>query len=203
MLLASNDWNLDEVEIWPYQGCSNVQVANALIKYIRRKRPDQLIVLHRDRDFLSQQELDDYAARIGDEKTRLFVPEKNDLEAFFLRQQHLLSVYPEFTADDYNEIIKVAINEKRVDLLEKLINTRIDALRKRGERVNEGAVAVECSNKFDSNPLDYAHGKLLLRAVNSVLRAKTGANSKLVTSSLALAVPFLQEIKNETWAPNG
>jgi len=203
LLLASNDWNLDEIEIWPYQGCSNVQVANALIKYIRRKRPDQLVVLHRDRDFLNQQELDDYATRIGDDKTRLFVPEKNDLEAFFLRQQHLLAVYPEFTAADYDEIISTAIEEKKAELLEKLINTRIDALRKRGEKVNEGAVAVECSNNFNTSPLDYSHGKLLLRAVNFVLRARTGANSKLVASSPALSVLPLQEIKIEVWPPNG
>lgn len=203
LLLASNGWCLDEIEIWPYQGCSNIQVANALIKYIRRKRPDQLVVLHRDRDFLSQDELDDYATRIGDEKTRLFVPEKNDLEAFFLRQQHVLSVYPEFTADDYWEIINTAINEKRGDLIAKLINTRIDALRKRGEKVNEGAVAVECSNNFDSNPLDFSHGKLLLRAVNSVLREKTGANSKLLASSPALSISLLQVIKDETWPPMG
>lgn len=203
LLLASNDWNMDDIEIWPYQGCSNVQVANALIKYIRRKRPDQLIMLHRDRDFLSQQELDDYALRIGDDNTRLFVPEKNDLEAFFLRQHHFLSVYPEFTADDYNEIINASIDDKKAELLEKLINTRIDALRKRGEKVNEGAVAVECTNNFNTSPMDYSHGKLLLRAVNSALRAKTGANSKLVASSPALTAPLLQEIRNEVWPPNG
>lgn len=203
LLLASNDWNMDDIEIWPYQGCSNVQVANALIKYIRRKRPEQLIMLHRDRDFLSQQELDDYALRIGDDKTRLFVPEKNDLEAFFLRQHHFLSVYPELTADDYNEIIDASINEKKAELLEKLINTRIDALRKRGEKVNEGAVAVECTTNFNNSPIDFSHGKLLLRSVNSALRAKTGANSKLVASSPALTAPILQEIKNEVWPQNG
>ena len=201
LLLTANGWPLDEIEIWPYQGCSNIQVANALIKYIRRKRPDQLIVLHRDRDFLTQQELDDYTSRIGDENTRFFIPERNDLEAYFFRREHMLLVYPNFTTEDYNDIINSAIRSKRQDLLEKLINTRIDALRKRDGRVNEGSVAVECTTNFSANPLDYAHGKLLLRAVNSVLRERTGTNGKLVTSSQALRIPLLEEIKSELWPP--
>lgn len=203
LLLTANGWELDEIEIWPYQGCSNIQVANALIKYIRRKRPDQIIVLHRDRDFLNQVEIDDYKTRIGDDKTRIFIPEKNDLEAYFLREKHFLSVYPEYTVDDYNDVINSAISERKTDLLEKLINTRIDSLRKRGEKVNEGAIAVECSKMFDQDPLACSHGKLLLRAVNAVLRNKTGANTKLITSTSELSISILQELKIEIWPING
>ena len=87
-------------------------VANALIKYIRRKRPDQVIVLHRDRDFLTAQELEDYETRIGDDKTRVFIPEKNDLEAFFLRENHFLTVYPEFNSESYKDIIDAAIAKR-------------------------------------------------------------------------------------------
>lgn len=203
LLLEANGWPLEEIEIWPYQGCSNVSVANALIKYIRRKRPDQPIILHRDRDFLVDAEIEEYKEKIGDQLTHVFIPDGNDLESYFLRESHFLSVYPEFNADDYRTIIMTAISAKEEELQIKLINTRIDSIRKRGEKPNEGAIAVEYTNKFAQDKVGNSHGKTLLKAVNHQLRERTGANSRLVMTSNSLRIPFITELGAQVWPENG
>lgn len=199
LLLEANGWSLDDTEIWPYQGCSNLSVANALIKYIRKKRPNQPIVLHRDRDFMEDAEIADYVSRVGDERTSVFIPDSNDLEAYFLRATHFLGIYPEFSQADYEQIINAAIAEREAELKVKLINTRIDSLRKGGNRPNEGEVAVEFTGRFTQDKMRYSHGKVLLRAVNAILRERTGANSRLVTISNHLNVEVLGQLKAQLW----
>lgn len=199
LLLEANGWCLDDIEIWPYQGCSNLSVANALIKYIRKKRPEQPIILHRDRDFMEDAELEDYVSKVGDNRTTVFIPAGNDLEACFLGSQHFRTVYPEFTEEDYEQIINDAISQREQDLKVKLINTRIDSIRKGGNRPNEGEVAVQYAEMFANNRVKYSHGKLLMKAVNALLRERTGVNSKLVTVSDKLNIELLTQLKTELW----
>lgn len=199
LLLEANGWCLDDIEIWPYQGCSNISVANALIKYIRKKRPEQPIILHRDRDFMEDSELEEYASKVGDERTTVFIPDGNDLEAHFLGSEHFRAVYPEFTETDYAQIINDAISQREQELKVKLINTRIDSIRKGGNRPNEGEIAVQYAEKFTNDRIRYSHGKVLLRAVNALLRERTGVNSKLVTVSDKLNIGVLAQLKAALW----
>ncbi|WP_319244059.1 AAA family ATPase [uncultured Propionivibrio sp.] len=199
LLLEANGWCLDDIEIWPYQGCSNISVANALIKYIRQKRPQQPIVLHRDRDFLENAELDEYISKVCDGQTKMFIPDGNDLEAYFLKLQHFLTVYPEFDEAYYHQLIDEAISRREQELKIKLVNTRIDSIRKAGNRPNEGQVAIEYADKFASDKIRYSHGKILLRAVNELLRERTGVNSKLVTVSDKLGIDVFLNLKAELW----
>lgn len=199
LLIEANGWEVAETEIWPYQGCSNLPVANALIKYIRKKSPEQIILLHRDRDFLTDEEIEVYKSKIKDDKTVVFVPSGNDLEYYFTAKDHFLELYDSLTEKEYSDIINNAIIEKQDELKVKLINTRIDTLRKNGEKPNEGEVAVTCTSQFDADKLRYSHGKILLKAVNEKLRIKTGVNSRLTSITSKLTIKEFADVKELVW----
>jgi len=202
LLIEASGWDLEEVEIWAYEGCSNLPVANALIKYIRRKRPSQFIVIHRDRDFLTDEEIGEYIAKLEDGITKVFIPSGNDLERYFYEKEHFLELYPEFNEAEYIKLIDSVVKENEEKLIVKLINTRIDILRKRGDRPNEGQVAVECARNFDNDKMKYSHGKLVLKAINAKLRERTGENTRLITVTEGLAVPALQGYRDKIWESN-
>lgn len=202
LLIEANGWIPEEVEFWAYEGCSNLPVANALIKYIRRKRPGQFIVIHRDRDFMTDEEIEEYSTKLEGERIKVFFPTGNDLERYFYEKDHFLALYPEFNEDEYGDLIGEVIDENSEKLKVKLVNTRIDTLRKSGEKPNEGQVAVEYTTKFDNDKLRYSHGKIVLKAINGKLREKTGENTRLITVTDGLVVPSLQQYRDQIWEPN-
>ena len=63
LLLEASGFDLEQCEIMSYSGCTQIATAAALISHLRKTAPNARFILHRDRDFLSDAQLDDYRAR--------------------------------------------------------------------------------------------------------------------------------------------
>ena len=194
LICASSGWDLDEVDFWPYNGCSNHQVASALIKYIRNKSPNVIVLLHRDRDYLTDEELADWKNRLPeDENLFVYITEGNDLEHLLLSKEHLSQVVSESNID-LDELLSSSLESCKDKQLEKIVNTRIDALRKIKGNINEGSVAVECSSKLGNDGIQYAHGKTLLKSLRNEYRTRTRQNLEVMKETQALSIDMFCEI---------
>lgn len=196
-LLLSSGFDLEECELWSYKGCSNVNTAKTLICYIRKHNPTCSIIIHRDRDCLTDEELNTYKEAFSGNRLYVFVPDFCDLEGYFCTANHIHAIYPNLAMEIIETAIANVLRGRNDKLLEKMINSRIEHLKKNGENINAGEIAVYCRHSLNEAPLLYANGKILLAGLNDELRTMLGHNANLKTQSPMIICNPLTGIKQE------
>ena len=174
---------MNECEIWSYKGCSNIETAKILVAYIKKHNNACKILIHRDKDCLSDEEIIEYCSKLEGDKIKCFIPNYPDIESLFCDKIHFMELYPNIQEDEIDNFIKEVYDEKKDTLKEKLINSRVDYLRKKGENCNVGAVSVEYTNKFDQDPRRWSNGKIIMSGLNGNYRNKYGNNLDLKRKS--------------------
>lgn len=194
-ILEASEFDLAECEIWSYKGCSNINTAKTLIAYIRKHNNNCTIIIHRDRDYMTPQEIVEYRSHFNQNNVHLFITPYNDLEASFCNPDHLHEICPEISIDEATQIWNESFNELKDDIFSKIVNTRIDTLRKnRDAQINAGEISAEYRNLLDENPRDYANGKIMIRKINEKLRQKLGRHQNIIQSSHNIAVTELVDL---------
>ena len=57
-------WNMTKCIILPYKGCGNLENVVLLFNFIRQYAPHINMIVHRDRDYLDDQVLENYSKRL-------------------------------------------------------------------------------------------------------------------------------------------
>lgn len=185
----------DDLAIISYSGCGNLMGARQLAVLLRDLRPDVSIVIHRDRDFRTEEEMlfeelrssSWFSERGVDNVSEIFTT-GNDIEHAFCKESHLKLCFPERDHDEIKKVMLEAISQKRDHLVVALDTARnviketlYDTPRHRKNAAwTTAGLPDKCKSgsKFrpnDSNepfPFDSCHGKTLERAV----REKIGQN---------------------------
>lgn len=191
MLLQSSGFNLANGEVWAYKGCSKVDTAMGLIKYIHGHNPNCKIIVHRDRDYFEDSEVAEYKAKFsGMANVYVFIPEKNDLESVFCTPSHIskaCGISPEVAKQLYSDVFE----ERKTEILEKIINTRHNCLIKTG-KYNAGEIATTWTARLSSDPGKYAHGKIMLAGLRE--KARTNYSKDLLVASDCTNVPELRAL---------
>lgn len=135
------------IAVLSYNGCGNLPAARLLANMITDMRPDARIVLHRDRDFRTEQEMlfelstaETERQRNGVERvTEVFTP-LNDVEHSFAQPAHLKAVFHELDPDLIDAAITDVSALRRDDLVnaarvarEQIRTTLYEAQRKRNK----------------------------------------------------------------------
>lgn len=116
-----------------YYGKENLYSSYLMAQLILNQRPDLKIFIHRDRDFLTDCELE-YQRLIAKDKldklnisesvTEIFTP-YNDVEMCFLNSEHLENVFEgELEGEEVEEIISNGVKENNIFLIEKFKDSR-------------------------------------------------------------------------------
>ena len=100
--LAKANGAPDNLAVLSYNGCGNLPAARLLANMITDMRPDARIILHRDRDFRTEQEMQFELSTAASERqrngvtrvTEIFTP-FNDVEHSFAQSEHLREVFNE------------------------------------------------------------------------------------------------------------
>jgi len=190
----------EELAILSYNGCNNLQGARQLAVLLRDQRPEAKIIIHRDRDFRTEEELSfenilftkwlssEGASQIYEVFTGL-----NDIEHKFTTIAHLRAIFPDTNQNELQECIDNAISEKRDDFVsnldrarqvisEKLYTPRMkgktDEWRQAGMPDNcPSARSLRPANGNDPFPFEICHGKELERRVRGKLHNLLGGDS--------------------------
>lgn len=190
-----------------YNGCGNLPAARLLASMITDMRPDARIILHRDRDFRTQPEMDFEIATAAAERqrngvtrvTEVFTP-FNDVEHSFAQAGHLQTRFPQIAP----EIIDAAITDVTAFRRDQLVaaahtargqikTTVYDSPRKRGKQ--EWA---QCNMPADPPPVggfvpanglvpvafEHSHGKLLMDGLRSRIHQLVGGATQDCESSI-------------------
>ena len=89
ILIRESGFDDDEVVTYSYKTSSNIQSALALAEFILEIAPDTKIVIHRDRDFMTDDEVGWNSELIQSSGAIPFITEGSDIEYYFIVSAHL------------------------------------------------------------------------------------------------------------------
>ena len=187
------------IVVHPYHGKENLYSSYLMAQLILNQRPDLKIVIHRDRDFMTDYELE-YQRMMSKSKldklsisenvTEIFTP-YNDIEMCFLNIDHLGEVFKgKIEKEKIEEIIMEEIRNNNIDLLDKfkdsrkIIDSAIYPKSKRDENKWKEAKMPEKSPKASDIirspsglvPVIYCHGRMLMSILVDRLKHELDSN---------------------------
>ncbi|WP_080426519.1 AAA family ATPase [Burkholderia ubonensis] len=197
-LLQASGLGEDICQVWSYSGCSNVQAAKVLASFIRDHAPGTTVLVHRDRDYMTDERVDEYIRDLTGIGVGVFLTSGTDVESHFINVDHIISIAPDIERVVAQRIIDEATAESRIKSVERCINHwNTDAQRSRnkgGPEVNPGRIATQANDAWAADPIRYRYGKHVCGLVASKLQAELGRNIDLIQVSPALNLPQLRDI---------
>lgn len=122
VFFESSGFDNDHTEYFSYEGANNINGAITLAKYIKGKKPSIKVVIHRDRDYLSDSEVNEFKRKSKRADVFLFITSGVDIESHFLNPQHIASIYPDLTLDYINAQLSKATEKSERKSLDTFIN---------------------------------------------------------------------------------
>ncbi|OIU87706.1 AAA family ATPase [Microbacterium sp. AR7-10] len=185
-----------EFDIWSYANSGQTVAAQVLTKFVLDHAPGTRVIVHRDRDYLSDEAWASFEAAMRSVGAEPFLTTGTDIESHLLDPDHLKMIYPALDEAVIADLLDRATLLTRESSLEIMITQRNIAdereRRKQGKVPNPGAVAALCTREFDENPVRFRHGKKTLGAFRDLVQREHGLNYEVATVSTALAVEALR-----------
>lgn len=203
-----------------YNGCGNLQGARLLARLITDMRDDVRVFIHRDRDFMTDTELEfetrvfsAYRENEGLDRVQEIFTSGNDVEHSFVAPAHLKAAFPEIPHDEVDQILAAQIALLRDDLVEAARSARrkIDEEIYGSERLRGKAAWADAGMPHAAPPIagflpptgvvpvrfEMCHGKMLFKNLRQAIHQRVGGDSKAVGTRLLSALPT---VRNAQWA---
>ena len=214
-VLAKANGAPDNLAVLSYNGCGNLPAARLLANMITDMRPDCRIILHRDRDFRTEPEIQFELSIAASERlrnsvtrvTEVFTP-LNDVEHSFAQPAHLKQVFNNLAPELVDAAITDVTAFKRDELVnaarvarEKIKSSIYDAPRKRGkpEWATSGmpndpplVSAFVPANGLISVSFEHSHGKMLMDGLRPKIHHHIGGASQASDSKIYTVTDHLQ-----------
>lgn len=214
-VLAKANGAPDNLAVLSYNGCGNLPAARLLANMITDMRPDVRIVLHRDRDFRTESEIQFELSTAASERDRngitrvveVFTP-FNDVEHSFAQASHLKEAFNDLDPGLIDAAIGDVMAFKRDALVNaartargQVLSSLYDVPRKRRkpEWAQSGMLdnAPPITDFLPANGLTpisfpYAHGKMLMDGLRPKIHHQVGGASQTSDSRIFTATGHLQ-----------
>jgi ABC-type cobalamin/Fe3+-siderophores transport system ATPase subunit len=188
-ILASSGFDMKSTVALSYYGITGMKNLRPLVKMIQSTNPKAKLVLHRDRDFLLDAEVEAWKKEVRACGVEPFVTGGRDIEAAFINPKYLTALNAGHSELEFATMIQEVLKEQKDQLVQDYVNGRIEIARRSGTAgsLNHGHLAVEAQKAVVANSARYA-GKGVLRK----LRAKFQSLHKANLSSGGVS-PFLSD----------
>jgi len=169
-LLESSKFDMKKIDIWSYGGCTKVESAIILAEFIRKHAPGVNILLHRDKDYLTDEEIEEFKSKVTSDLIDIFITEGTDIESYYLNSKHLAQLN-NLNEDDLEIIIEKATNERSEESKTKFTNSRYYLNKKNGNKeIKPGDLWKECEKKYNSDNIRYRYGKGVLKSLKNLFQ---------------------------------
>jgi hypothetical protein len=100
VIIESSGFDLAKTAVLPYYGVTGIKQLQPLVTVIRGTNPKAKIVIHRDRDFLTDEEVEKWKTDVRALSVEPFVTKGRDLESYFIDSKLLAELNPESSPAD-------------------------------------------------------------------------------------------------------
>lgn len=197
-VLESSGFDMPKTSILPYYGLTSIRQLQPLVRMIQKTNSKAKIVVHRDRDFLNEEEAEQWKDEVRKLGVEPYVTAGRDVEASFINSGHLQKLNPELKVRQFEELIKKAANEMELDIQSDYVNGRIDLLRKKGQQVNAGAISAEATKAIKEDILKFS-GKSVLRRIRAEYQKTHSKNLNVFTPSEFLKDDQLNSVAQKSF----
>ncbi len=192
ILLESSGFDMQRTQVWSYSGCTNIDAADVLARFIQDHAPGTEVIVHQDRDYRSGGEVEDLRARFQAKSLHFFVTDGTDVESHLVELRHIRNHYPQASDNQVNALITDATTRVRDQSVKSLARKRVEEDNSRrhaeGNRGAPDPVSITDTARadFDLNPQRWRHGKKTFGHVIAGLQQLLGENPNLLRPSPAL-----------------
>lgn len=204
-VLQSSGFIPREIEIWPYKGCTNEATALVLNGLFNRHAPTTKVLLHRDRDYMSEEEMMDYKKNMENAGMICFFTKGTDIESYYLSPEHINKIYPAISMERARQIVEESIQENESKSIELFINSRINIENhkkrkdKNAKEPNPGEISRDANDKYQHNPNYYCYSKAVFGTLRGKIQREIGSHANLFKSTEFLRDSQLIEFAKEIW----
>jgi energy-coupling factor transporter ATP-binding protein EcfA2 len=167
LALADLGFGEGEVKVATFNGLNNAFTAEAFREMADLMDSSPRVLIHRDRDFLTDEELNDWCKVYSERDIEIFCPTLCDTEAYHATAFHISEVTG-MSLGEAEQLRQEVIDENEVDLRRKLRDKRRFA----NKKYLDGGAPRTDDMWPDGQPAPehLLHGKLLLNRLNRKLR---------------------------------
>lgn len=178
-----------------YKTSSNLEPAKILAEFILEISPQTVVIIHRDRDFMTTDEVDKVCARIAECGAVPFITEPSDVEGYFIAPEHIAAVTEKAPADVVAWLDDIASTEHTQ--LQHEFTRKRDAVKfllykKDADKCPDTLTLI--GNTIPLSP-DKRRGKFMLKKVRGGLADFIGTDVDLLVPSAFLKSPVLESIR--------
>ena len=203
VLLESSGFDMEDVEIVSYPGCSQTEAAIVLGCFLRDKAPHIRLIVHRDRDYLPDAEVAKFELGLHGKGIFSFITRGNDIESYFVNPKHLAAANPSLSETRIVELLEKSIIETKDKSVQSVVNLRTQqAFRDRnkgGATPDHGRIAVESMRDYDADTLFMSRGDIVLGRLLALLQQELGQNPRVIRTTPSLNIEELRSIKRRIW----
>ncbi len=181
VLLEASGLPMDDTLVLAYYGCTSPHNLRPLLDLIRASNPSAKIILHRDRDYLTDDEGHKWSTEIRNMGAEPFLSDGVDIESHFLKAAHLAKLNGK-TEDEMQTRLDCATRECRTVTFEKYVNGRTDIEKKKGTfgKLDLGHLAACAGGIVDGDQQRFRHSKSVLKTVRQKFREDVGENLQVI-----------------------
>ena len=178
-LAKNSGFNTDETLVLPYNGITSPHLLKPLIRQIKAGSKITIIV-HRDRDFLSADEVEDWKKTIRAAGAEPFITENTDIEDYFCSDDYIRHATKGQTVT-IEELKEAALKGQTDEIIASYVNGRIDIARKTGTlgKVDLGKLSASAASAVSQDAWAQMKGKRKLARLRNVCRETFGFDYKI------------------------
>ena len=198
-LLAANNFPTSEMIIYSYKTSSNIESAIFFAEFLLEIAPDCKVIVHRDRDFMTDSESEVVANKILESGAIPFITSGSDIESYYVSLGHLsealevgvaeIEAWGNALATEHHNDIVMQFTRKRDEI--KLTHYKSDRSR-----------CPDTTGLIGANiplPIDKRKGKFMLKKIRGGMHERFGREVDLITPTSHLKCPLLEAIFLEIW----
>lgn len=194
IVFESSGFDLSKVKFLSYDGCTNISSVNLFSIYVKEKFGNLCLIVHRDRDYLTEEEVKKIQEALDRIGAALFITEGTDVESYFLNELHVNHCHPQIARKRASELVNESIRLSREKSIEKIKKKEF------GEKYSQKSTHLDkaITQLFDGSPFRFTHGKTTLKRLKGLIQSEVKANAQLFQASQFLKVHELERIRKES-----
>lgn len=194
VLVQSNGFDTEQTTIMSYSNCTKIDLLPLTLETLRKVNKDLIFIVHRDKDYLSAEKLEDQCKKITALGAIPFVTKGTDIESHFLDPEHISAIIPTISLESAVGLVEVAREKTRELSIEKMLKEKYG---KKHEM--HAAEKPELAKIYESDPERYTCGKETMNILRSMLHSIVKGNKNLYEPSAHLEFAQLKEIASRIW----
>lgn len=199
-LLKANNIDLNTTLIYPYKTCEQLESAILVGDFIKKAAPNCNVIIHRDRDFMTDDEVNVIKDKITAESLIPWITRYSDIEAYFTTREHLSIITGKDLAE-INSWLTDILTKNHVDIQAEFQNKRNNVknkLYRDGKLKKNNSISwhdtINLFGKSVPTSLKNVKGKFLLRKINGSILEFAGKVIKVATETEALKDSDIQTL---------